>query len=184
MKKFVIPAGVLAVAVALMVLLVWGVSTHADTGSIDSRVAHHDYPLVPGYRTKLPLLGTSRSTSVSSFRGHWVLLNVYASWCPPCHSEAPLMASEQRVLAAHHAVLVGVTYMDSSPSTEAFDRQYGLHEPVLRDLSGTFSHNLGTYQVPESFVISPGGRIMALRREEVSPNWLKQTVLPLISSRA
>ena len=183
MKKFVIPLGVMAAAVALIVLLVWGVSTHSDTGSIDYRVARHEFPLMPGYQDKLPLLGTNRSASVSSFRGRWVLLNVYASWCPPCHAEAPLMAKEQRVLAAHHAMLVGVTYMDSAPSTEAFNRHYGLHEPVLRDLNGNFSHNLGTFEVPESFVVNPEGKIMALRRQEVSPHWLRSTVLPLISGR-
>ena len=183
MKKFVIPSAVVVAAVALIALLTWGVSSHADTSSIDSRVARHDYPVVPGYRDKLPLLGTDRSASVASFQGHWVLLNVYASWCPPCHAEAPLMASEQRVLAAHHAMLVGVTYMDSASSTQSFDHHYGLHEPVLRDVGGTFVHNLGTYAVPETFVVNPQGRIMALRRYEVSSKWLKQTVLPLISGR-
>jgi cytochrome c biogenesis protein CcmG/thiol:disulfide interchange protein DsbE len=184
MKKFVIPSAVLAAAVALLALLTWGVSTHADTASIDSRVARHDYPLVPGYRSKLPLLGTNRSSSLASFRGHWVLLNVYASWCTPCHAEAPLMAKEQRVLAAHHALLVGLTYQDGVSATEAFNRHYGLHEPVLRDLSGTFVHNLGTYAVPESFVVSPQGKIMALMRLGVSTKWLNHTVLPLISARA
>lgn len=183
MKKFVIPSAVLVVAVALIALLAWKVSANTDTSSLDARVARHDYPLTPGYHQRLPLLGTARTASLASFRGHWVLLNVYASWCAPCHAEAPLIAAEQRVLAAHHARLVGLTYQDSIPSTEAFDRQYGLHEPVLRDLSGDFSHNLGTYAVPESFLISPQGRIMALRREEVSPSWLAHTVLPLISGR-
>ena len=93
------------------------------------------------------------------------------------------MAKEQRVLAAHHALLVGVTYMDSGPSTESFNRHYGLHEPVLRDVGGDYVHNLGTYAVPESFVVSPQGKIVALRRLEVSPSWLKTTVLPLISGR-
>ncbi|HLI60482.1 MAG TPA: TlpA disulfide reductase family protein [Solirubrobacteraceae bacterium] len=184
MKRFVIPVGVVAAAVALIALLTWGVSTHADTGSIDSRVARHDYPLVPGYRQRLPLLGTNRTASLASFGGHWVLLNVYASWCEPCHAEAPLMAREQRVLADHHARLVGLTYQDAVSATQAFNRHYGLHEPVLRDLSGNFVHNLGTYAVPESFVINPQGRIVALIREEISAKWLNQTVLPLISGQA
>lgn len=184
MKKFVIPSAVLLAAVALIALLTWGVSSHQDTATIDSRVARHDFPLVPGYHQKLPLLGTTRTASLASFRGHWVLLNIYASWCDPCQAEAPLVAREQRVLATHHAMLVGLTYQDSIPSTQSFDHRFGLHAPVLRDLSGDFSHNLGTYQVPEFFVINPEGKIVALRREELSPGWLKQTVLPLISRRA
>jgi cytochrome c biogenesis protein CcmG/thiol:disulfide interchange protein DsbE len=184
MKKFVIPGAVLAAAVALIALLTWGVATHPDTASIDSRVARHDYPVVPGYRHDLPLLGTDRSASLASFHGRWMLLNVYASWCTPCHAEAPLMAKEQRVLADHHALLVGLTYQDAVSATEAFNRHYGLHEPVLRDLSGTFVHNLGTYAVPESFLVNPQGKIMALMRQGVSSGWLTRTVLPLISGRA
>lgn len=184
MKKFVIPAGVLVAAVALIALLTWGVSTHPDTASIDSRVARHDYPVVPGYRNNLPLLGTGRSASLASFHGRWMLLNVYASWCTPCHAEAPLMAKEQRVLADHHALLVGLTYQDAVSATEQFNRHYGLHEPVLRDLSGNFVHNLGTYAVPESFLVNPQGRIMAVMRQGVSTKWLTHTVLPLIAGRA
>lgn len=184
MKKFVIPSAVIVVAVALVALLAWKVSANTDTSTIDARVARHDYPVVPGYHQRLPLLGTSRTASLADYRGQWVLLNIYASWCDPCQAEAPLIAREQRVLSAHHARLVGLTYQDSIPSTEQFDHRYGLHEPVLRDLSGNFSHNLGTYAVPESFVIDPQGRIMALRRKEVSPSWLTHTVLPLISGRA
>ncbi len=184
MKKFVIPSAVLVAAVALIALLTWGVSTHPDTASIDSRVARHDYPVVPGYRDDLPLLGTNRSASLASFKGRWMLLNVYASWCAPCHAEAPLMAKEQHVLAHHHALLVGLTYQDAVSATEQFNRHYGLHEPVLRDLSGSFVHNLGTYAVPESFLISPQGKIMALMRLGVSNKWLTHTVLPLISGQA
>jgi len=184
MKKFVIPSAVLVAAVALIALLTWGVSTHPDTASIDSRVARHDYPLLPGYRDKLPLLGTNRTASLASFHGKWVLLNVYASWCTPCRAEAPLMAKEQRVLDAHHAMLVGLTYQDGVSSTEAFNRHFGLREPVLRDLSGNFVHNLGTYAVPESFVVNPQGRIMALMRQGVSARWLNHTVLPLIAGHA
>lgn len=184
MKKFVIPAGVLVAAVALIALLTWGVSTHPDTASIDSRVARHDYPVVPGYRNNLPLLGTSRTASLASFHGRWMLLNVYASWCTPCHAEAPLMAKEQRVLADHHALLVGLTYQDAVSATEQFNRHYGLHEPVLRDLSGNFVHNLGTYAVPESFLVNPQGKIMAVMRQGVSTKWLTHTVLPLIAGRA
>jgi cytochrome c biogenesis protein CcmG/thiol:disulfide interchange protein DsbE len=184
MKKFVIPSAVLVAAVALIVLLTWGVSKHPDTGSIDARVARHDYPVVPGYHEKLAVLGADRSESLATFRGRWVLLNVYASWCIPCHAEAPLMASEQAVLAAHHATLVGVDYMDSIASTQAFNRKYHLHEPVLRDVTGDFSHNLGTYEVPESFVINPEGRIVAVSRNEINKKWLTATVDPLISKQA
>lgn len=184
MRKFVIPSAVLAAAVALIVLLTYGVSSHADTQSIDAQVARHHYPRAPSYTTKLPLLGTDRTLSLSAFRGRYVVLNMFASWCDPCHAEAPLMAKEERFLNAHHAVLVGVAYRDLSSSDESFDRHYGLHEPVLRDVSGNFAQSFGTFQVPETFVINPQGRIVALQREQIDRRWLDEHVQPLVTRRS
>jgi cytochrome c biogenesis protein CcmG/thiol:disulfide interchange protein DsbE len=184
MKKFVIPGLVVAAAVALIALLTYGVSSHSDTASIDAKVARGDYPMAPDYRTALPLLGTDRRVDLASFRGKVVVLNMFASWCVPCHSEAPLIAREERILARHGATLVSVSYRDSSSSTQSFERKYGLHAPVLRDVSGDFAHAFGTYQVPETFVISPRGRIEALRRYEVGQRWFTRTVLPLLKQRS
>jgi cytochrome c biogenesis protein CcmG, thiol:disulfide interchange protein DsbE len=184
MKRFLIPGLVVAAAVALIALLTYGVTNHSDTGSIDARVASGHFPLAPNYTKPLPLLGTDRTASLSSFHGKVVLVNVYASWCEPCRSEAPLMAREQRVLSAHGAQLVGISDMDSSASTEKFNRQYGLHYPVLRDVSSQFVHSLGTYQVPETFVLSPVGRIEAVQRSSVDAAWLRQHVTPLLQRQS
>jgi cytochrome c biogenesis protein CcmG/thiol:disulfide interchange protein DsbE len=180
MRRFLIPGLVVAAAVALLALLTYGVSNHTDTASIDAKVARGDYPMAPNYHEALPLLGTDRKLDLAAFHGRFVLLNVFASWCGPCRAEAPLMAREQRVLARHGAVLVGISDMDSSSSTEQFNRRYGLHYPVLRDPSGDFVRSLGTYQVPETFVLNPQGRIVALYRSEIGRKWLNEHVAPLL----
>ena len=180
MRKFVLPAAVVAAAVAVIVLLLYTVANHSDTASIDSQVARHDFPTAPDYRAQLPLLGTDRSMSLASFRGKLLLVNIYASWCDPCQAEAPLLAREQKVLAAHGATIVGVTWQNASSAAEQFDRRYGLRYPVLRDVSGDFAHDFGTYQVPESFVINPQGKIVALERQVLNQKWLDQHVQPLL----
>jgi cytochrome c biogenesis protein CcmG/thiol:disulfide interchange protein DsbE len=180
MRKFVIPGLIVAAAVALLALLTYGVTNHADTASIDAQVARGADPLTPSYRAELPMLGSSRRTDLASFRGKVVLLNVYASWCEPCRSEAPLMAREQRVLARHGGTVVGVTYKDSSTSTEQFNREFGVHYPVLRDVSGNFVRSLGTDGVPETFLINRSGHIEALWRGPITQRWLAQHVTPVL----
>jgi cytochrome c biogenesis protein CcmG/thiol:disulfide interchange protein DsbE len=184
MRKFILPGLVSAAAVAVIALLVFGVSNHTDTKSIDARVAAHTFPLAPKYTTKLPLLDSSRTADLASFKGKVVLMNVYASWCEPCQSEAPIMAKEQNVLARHGGTLVGVTYLDNASATTQFDHRYGLHYPVLRDVNGTFVKSFGTFGVPESFVINRQGRIVALARGPVTMTWLNEHLSPLLGRPA
>ena len=180
MRRFVIPTAVLAAAAALIVLLTYGVASHTDTQSLDAQVARGHFPAAPGYRAQLPLLGTSRTTDLASFHHRVVVMNVYASWCTDCRTESPLLAREQKLLAAHGATLVGVTYEDNSSSTAQFNHQYDLRYPVLRDVNGQLVHDFGTYAVPETFVINRDGRIEAIRRYPVTAQWFKQTVMPLL----
>ncbi len=183
MRKFVIPGAILAAAVALIVLLTFGVSNHADTGSLDVRVARGDFPLAPDYHAQLPLLGTDRTADLASFHNRVVVVNMYASWCTDCRLESPLLSREESVLRRHGATLVGITYEDSSSSTEAFNHQLHLHYPVLRDVNSGLVHAFGTYAVPETFVINRTGHIQAIRREPVTRQWFDTVVMPILQAQ-
>jgi len=180
MRRFVLPGLIATAAVALLALLLFGVSQQTDTSSIDSQVLHGTYPVAPNSRLHLPLLGSAGTASLASFRGKVVVLNVFASWCPPCQAEAPLLAAEQRTLAKSDATLVGVTYEDDPLASEQFAKRYDITYPVLRDVSGSFVHAFGTTGVPETFVINRQGRIQALQRFPVTTKWLNQTLKPLL----
>jgi cytochrome c biogenesis protein CcmG/thiol:disulfide interchange protein DsbE len=110
-----------------------------------------------------------------------VVLNVFASWCDPCRAEAPILADAERSLHAHHATILGVTYLDNSSASEAFVRQEHITYPVLRDVSGNFVRSFGTTGVPETFVINRRGQIQALRRYQLNSTWLKQTLPPILA---
>lgn len=181
MRRFVLPGVIAATAVALLALLTFGVSNHTDTASIDTLVADHRDPPAPSAHVALPVLGTAATKSLADFRGRTVILNVFASWCPPCQAEAPLLASEQGALLKHGATLLGVTYMDNTLASEQYARRYHITYPVVRDVSGNFVRSFGTTGVPETFVISPRGRIVALQRYPVTRQWFSQTVAPILA---
>ncbi|MGO9973890.1 MAG: TlpA disulfide reductase family protein [Solirubrobacteraceae bacterium] len=176
MRRFTIPLILSGAAVALLALLAFGLIGQGTNSSIDAQVARGDYPPTPNYAMSLPVLGASATESLSDLRGKVVLVNIFASWCPPCAAEAPLLEQAQRLLTAHGGTVLGVTYQDNSSDSESFMRQYHLTYPVLRDVSGDFSRGLGTVGVPESFVINRSGRIRALQRSELTTQWVDQTL--------
>lgn len=183
MRRFILPGVAVLAAGALLALLAFGVSSQAQNTSIDSAVAHGKYPPAPNASMALPVLGSSRTESLADFRGKVVLLNVFASWCDPCATEAPILEHEQQALVHDNATIVGITYLDNSTDSEQFVREYHLTYPVLRDVSGRFIRSYGTTGVPESFVIDRAGRIVALRRFQLNSTWLTHTLAPLLARR-
>ena len=180
MRRFIIPGTIAAAAVLVLVLLTYGVSHQTLTSSIDAQVAHRHYPPAPDQAVRLPLLGSTGKMSLAGLRGKVVVLNVFASWCEPCQSEAPLLARYQKTLARHGDTFVGVTYLDDPISSAQFDRRYGITYPVLQDAGGNFVRSYGTAGVPETFVINRSGHIEALSRGPIDQAWLSANVTPLL----
>jgi cytochrome c biogenesis protein CcmG, thiol:disulfide interchange protein DsbE len=169
-----LPGVIVVAALAALALLAFGVSRSNDTSSLDSKVANGHFPTPPDYTTRLQMLGSGNQVSLASYRGHVVLMNVFASWCDACKGEAALLHKEQAVLKAHGGTVLGVSYNDAAPDTQSFDRQYHVSYPVVRDSSGHFVQSFGTDMVPETFVIGRNGRIMAMDRGEITAEWLQQ----------
>lgn len=180
MRRFAIPGVIVAVAIGLLVLLAFGVSHQGVNKSLDSALNRGVHPLPPNSHMGLPVLGSSGTETLTSFRGKIVVVNVFASWCSPCKAEAPILEHEQQILDRHDGTVVGITYKDDTNASESFARQEHITYPVLRDVSGTFSQSWGINGVPETFVINRQGRVVALRRYQLAGSWLEQTVAPLL----
>jgi cytochrome c biogenesis protein CcmG/thiol:disulfide interchange protein DsbE len=184
MRRLVVPGLVIVAAAALLALLAFGVAGRGTSSSIDAKVRRGEFPVAPNSNLALPVLGGTGSTSLSDMRGKVVVLNVFASWCDPCKTEAPILEHEQRRLAGHNATVLGVTYLDNSSDSEQFVRQEHISYPVVRDVSGNFVRSFGTTGVPETFVINRQGRIAALRRFQLDTKWLQQTLPSILAQQS
>jgi cytochrome c biogenesis protein CcmG/thiol:disulfide interchange protein DsbE len=95
--------------------------------------------------------------SAAEFRGNVTLVNVWASWCIPCHDEAPFLlelAGDTRIR------LVGINYKDQPDNARRFLNRYG--NPFIAsgaDPNGRAAIEWGVYGVPETFLIGRDGRI-------------------------
>ncbi len=113
-----------------------------------------------GYRAPdftLPDL-SGQSVSVSSLRGKPVLLNFWATWCPPCRQEIPEL-QEFHQTYGDHIVLLGVNWGEAPKTVKAFLDRLGVSYRNLVDERGTAFVLYRLTGIPESFFIDPEGYI-------------------------
>ena len=92
------------------------------------------------------------------FKGRVSLVNVWASWCVPCHDEAPLLTE-----LGHDSRLqiVGINYKDSADNARRFLGRYGNPFSIVGvDANGRASIEWGVYGVPETFIVGREGKIV------------------------
>jgi cytochrome c biogenesis protein CcmG, thiol:disulfide interchange protein DsbE len=173
---------VLTVAVALLGLLAYGVFVNQPKRGIDAALAAGKRPAAPELR--LPRLGGTQPVSLSAWRGKVVVLNYWASWCPPCRDESPLLERWQKKIASQGGTVVGVDALDVTSDARAFMRRNGLDYPMLRDGDGHTQQRFGITGYPETFVIDRRGRIAAMQRGTVDDAFMSRSVLPLLEESA
>jgi cytochrome c biogenesis protein CcmG, thiol:disulfide interchange protein DsbE len=128
----------------------------------------------------LPRLEGGGSGSLADYRGQWVLVNFWASWCVPCREEAPALERFQRQHGGPQFTVLGIDSRDLSDDGRAFVAQYGLSYPQLRDGDGAAAHDFGTTGVPENYLVDPAGKVRLLVRGPVSEEYLREQVAPLL----
>jgi cytochrome c biogenesis protein CcmG, thiol:disulfide interchange protein DsbE len=138
----------------------------------------------PAPDKQLSRLDGGGTGDIADYRGHWVLVNFWASWCGPCKSEAPALESFQRAHKQNGFTVLGINLDDSTGDATDFVRRYGLTYPQLRDGDGSDRRDAyGMTGFPESFLVDPAGKLALIRRGAVDEPYLTEQVAPLIQSR-
>ena len=165
---------------ALLAALFWLRLGDGDPSRIPSALIGHPAPQVA-----LPALtglnndGTEvPGLAPSMFKGKVTLVNVWASWCIPCHDEAPLLtelAKDKRLQ------MIGINYKDTPDNARRFLGRYGNpYAAVGADHNGRASIEWGVYGVPENFIVGPEGTILYKLVGPILPENIDAVLRPAI----
>jgi len=97
--------------------------------------------------------------ALRNYRGHVVLVNFWATWCPPCIEETPSLEKFAEQVKPYGIEVIGVSVDQDPAMLEKFIRDYHLTFPIGRDPKQTLSWRYGTRLFPETYIIGRDGRV-------------------------
>ncbi len=146
-----------------------------------------DKELVPSMRSNKPLpefnarvLFEERTAKSSEIRGEYWLLNFWGSWCPTCYVEHPyLMELKQRGVK-----IIGVNYKDTEAEAARFLNELGNpYEFSFFDPKGRIAIEMGITAAPETFLISPDGKVLFHRIGDMNERVYNTSFKPLMEGQ-
>jgi cytochrome c biogenesis protein CcmG, thiol:disulfide interchange protein DsbE len=153
--------GGLGFAAAVAALFVFAMPTYRQgEPSIAGRMA-------PDFALEL----NGKPAHLSDLRGKVVVLDFWASWCPPCVEETPALIALQRDISQRGGTVLGISLDDDPTAYENFLKDQGVNFPTYLDTSKAIPTTYGTSMYPEAYIIGRDGRIV---RKIVGPqDWTK-----------
>ena len=146
---------VITVAAVVILGAVIAVGIFAGRGQNPPPVAIARGPAVPSLSGTDPISGAP--VSLESFRGHPLVINLWASWCPGCNVEAPDI---RRFTATHREIgFVGINVNDTPAAARQFVAKYGWTHSSISDPSGALGARLGLQGLPTTIFVRADGTI-------------------------
>lgn len=167
-----------ALALLLLLRLFAGDASRLPSALIGKEVPHFSLP---------PLAGLEDHPGFSDAelrQGHVTVVNVFASWCVPCHQEHAILMqlAADPALTASGVVIAGLAYKDEPDNIRRFLGQAGdPYKMIGADKSGRTSIDWGVYGVPETFIVKGDGTIAYKFIGPMSEEAMKSVLLPQIS---
>lgn len=127
---------------------------------------------------------TGEDVRLSDHAGKVVLVNAWATWCPPCVAEMPALNSYYREHAQEGFVILAVNAGDAPADAAAFAREYGIAFPVLLDPQVSLLEGLNVQNFPTSILIGRDGVVKDIHIGMMKPEQIEAKVGPLLAETA
>jgi thiol-disulfide isomerase/thioredoxin len=121
-------------------------------------------PLVAGQalpRIAAIPVGASMAHSITPAPGHFLFINVFATWCGPCRSETPALKRLSAETANGVVQIVGIDQHESDDAVARFSQSYGLKYPMYVSRDSMTASILGVHYIPVTIIVDPQGIVRA-----------------------
>ena len=156
--------------VGLLSLLAWGLRTQADE------------PVEAGLAPDFTLTTvTGETVALADLRGQVVIVNFWASWCPPCREEAAYLEASWRKYQDQGVVFIGVDYLDTRPKALAYIEEFDITYPNGPDIGQKIARAYKIQGVPETFYIDQQGQLRGVKIGPLYPPELDDKIEALLA---
>jgi peroxiredoxin len=121
-----------------------------------------------------------RTVQLSDYAGKFVLINAWATWCPPCKAEMPDLNAFYETYQDNDFIILAVNGGDPASEAAAFADQVGLTFPVLLDPNTQVLDSLGVHSYPTSILVGPDGVVKTIHIGMFTPEMLEEEITPFI----
>jgi len=121
-----------------------------------------------------------RTESLADYRNDVVLVNNWATWCPPCKAEMPTLSTYYNEHNADGFTIIAIEAGDAKASVSEFAQNYNLKFQVWLDPNGAALKTFGNGSLPNSYVIDRSGTVRYAWTGEINKAMLEKYVTPLL----
>lgn len=156
--------------IALLSLLGWGLM-QVNSGQVDSGLAP-DFTLTSF---------EGETITLSELRGQPVIVNFWASWCPPCREEAPYLEASWRKYKDQGVVFIGVDYADTESKALAYIEEFDITYFNGPDIGTRISQAYRMDGVPETYFVAKNGELRGVHIGPLQPPQLDEKIEELLA---